>query len=117
MELSRRDLGNVTVLDLSGKLTINDGAGRLKDTVTSLIAAGQKNIILNLGNLTYMDSAGLGEMVACHSTAAKNGGVVKLANTTGKMKDLLSITKLVTVFDAHDTEAQAISSFKQSSAG
>src|SRR5688500_17142450 len=98
MDLSRRDLGNVTVLDLSGKLTINDGAGRLKDTVTSLIAAGQKNIILNLGNLTYMDSAGLGEMVACHSTAAKNGGVVKLANTTGKMKDLLSITKLVTVF-------------------
>ena len=65
MDLSRRDLGNVTVLDLSGKLTINDGAGRLKDTVTSLIAAGQKNIILNLGNLTYMDSAGLGEMVAC----------------------------------------------------
>jgi anti-sigma B factor antagonist len=109
MEVSRRDIGNVTVLDLSGKLTINDGAG--------LISDGQKNIILNLGKLTYMDSAGLGEMVACHSTAAKNGGVVKLANTTGKMKDLLAITKLVTVFDAHDTEAQAISSFKQTSAG
>jgi anti-sigma B factor antagonist len=112
MEVSRRDLGNVTILDLSGRFTSNDGAGRLKEKVTSLIFEGHKNIILNLANLTYMDSAGLGEMVACHSTAAKSGGAVKLANTTGKMKDLLSITKLVTVFDAHDTEAQAISSFE-----
>ncbi len=111
MELSRRDLGNVTVLDLSGKLTLNDGAGRLKEKVTSLIFEGHKNIVLNLQNLSYMDSAGLGEMVACHSTAAKNGAQVKLAHTTGKMKDLLSITKLVTVFDTHDTEAQAVSSF------
>ena len=111
MEMSRRDLGNVTVLDLSGRLTSTDGAGRLKDKVTSLIFEGHKNIVLNLGNLSYVDSAGLGEMVACHSTAAKSGAAVKLANTTGKMKDLLSITKLLTVFDAHDTEAQAISSF------
>jgi anti-sigma B factor antagonist len=112
MELSRRDVGDVTILDLSGRLTSTDGAGRLKEKVTSLIFEGQKNIILNLANLTYMDSAGLGEMVACHSTATKSGGAVKLANTTGRLKDLLSITKLVTVFDAHDTEAQALSSFK-----
>lgn len=113
MELSQRNLENVTILDLSGRLTSTDGAGRLKEKVTSLIFEGQKNIILNLGNLTYMDSAGLGEMVACHSTAAKSGGAVKLANTTGKLKDLLAITKLVTVFDAHDTEAQAIASFQK----
>ncbi len=113
MELSRRDLGKVTILDISGKLTTTDGGGQLKERVSSLIAEGHKNIILNLANLSYMDSAGLGEMVACHSTAAKNGGVVKLANTTSRMKDLLTITKLVTVFDAHDTEAQAVSSFNQ----
>ena len=111
MDLVRRDLGNVTILDVSGKLTLTDGSGRLKEKVTSLIAEGRKNIVLNLGKLTYLDSAGLGEMVACHSTASKSGGAVKLANTTGKLKDLLSITKLVTVFDAHDTEAQAVSSF------
>jgi anti-sigma B factor antagonist len=112
MELARRDVGNVTVLDLSGRLTSNDGAGRLKDKVTSLIFEGHKNIVLNLANLTYMDSAGLGEMVACHSTAAKNGARVKLANTTGKLRDLLSITKLVTVFDSHDSENEAIESFR-----
>jgi anti-sigma B factor antagonist len=112
MEISRREVGNVTILDLSGRLTSTDGAGRLKEKVTSLIFEGQKNIILNLANLTYMDSAGLGEMVACHSTATKSGGAVKLANTTGRLKDLLSITKLVTVFDSYDTEAQALSSFQ-----
>jgi anti-anti-sigma factor len=111
MELSRRDVGNVTVLDVSGRLTSTDGAGRLKDKVSSLIFEGNKNIVLNLSNLSYVDSAGLGEMVACHSTATKSGGAVKIANTTGKLKDLLAITRLLTVFDAHDTEAQAISSF------
>lgn len=114
MELSRRDLGNVTVLDVGGRLTSTDGAGRLKEKVDSLIFEGNRNIVLNLSKLSYVDSAGLGEMVACHSTAAKAGGSVKLANTTGKLKDLLAITRLVTVFDAHDTEAQAISSFEPS---
>jgi anti-sigma B factor antagonist len=111
MQLSRRDLGNVTVLDVSGKLTLNEGAGELKERVTGLVSEGRKQIVLNLSNLTYMDSAGLGEMVACHSTAAKNGGAVKLANATGKMKDLLTITKLLTVFDTHDNESQAVTSF------
>ncbi len=111
MELAQRDLGTVTILDLSGRLTATDGSGQLKDRVTSLISQGRKNIILNLGSLSYMDSSGLGEMVACYSTATKNGGAVKLANTTGKMKDLLLITKLLTVFDAHETEAQAVASF------
>jgi anti-sigma B factor antagonist len=112
MDISRRDLDNVTVLDVSGRMTLNEGAGRLKERVTTLISEGNKNIVLNLSNLTYMDSAGLGEMVACHSTAVRNGARVKLANTTGKLKDLLTITKLLTVFDTHDTEAQAVSSFK-----
>jgi anti-sigma B factor antagonist len=111
MEISRRDVGNVVVLDVSGKLTLTDGSGRLKEQVSSLVSQGHKNIVLNLGHLTYMDSAGLGEMVACHSTATKNGGRVKLANTTSKLKDLLTITKLVTVFDTHESEAEAVSSF------
>lgn len=111
MELSQRDLGDVTVLDVSGRLTLSDGSGQLKDKVTSLVAAGRTNIVLNLANLSYMDSAGLGEMVACYTTATKSGGAVKIANTTGKMKDLLTITKLLTVFDSHDTEAGAVSSF------
>ena len=111
MDLSRRDVGTVTILDLSGKLTLTDGSGVLKDRVTNLISQGQKSIVLNLGNLTYMDSAGLGEMVACHSTAAKNGGKVALMRVTGKMKDLLTITKLVTVFDSYDNEGEAVKSF------
>ena len=71
MELSQRDLGDVTVLDVSGRLTLSDGSGQLKDKVTSLVAAGRTNIVLNLANLSYMDSAGLGEMVACYTTATK----------------------------------------------
>jgi anti-sigma B factor antagonist len=111
MDISRRDVGNVVVLDVSGRLTLNDGSGQLKEQVSSLISQGHKNIVLNLANLAYVDSAGLGEMVACHSTATKNGSQVKLANTTGKLNDLLAITKLVTVFDTHDSEEQAIKSF------
>ena len=112
MDIARRDIGNVIVLDVSGRLTLTDGSGLLKEQVSGLISQGHKSIVLNLGNLSYMDSAGLGEMVACHSTATKNGGQVKLANTTSKLKDLLTITKLVTVFDTHDTEAEAIKSFQ-----
>jgi len=112
MELSRRDVGDVTVLDLSGRLTLNDGSGRLKDKVSSLVFEGNKHIVLNLAQLSYMDSAGLGDMVACYTTATKGGGKVKLANTTGKIKDLLAITKLLTVFDAFDSEAEAVASFK-----
>lgn len=111
MELSRRDVGEVTVLDLAGRLTLTDGSGRLKEKVTSLLFDDRKKIVLNLQNLSYMDSAGLGEMVACYSSAAKSGGKVRLANTTGKIKDLLTITKLLTVFDAYDDEAAAVASF------
>ncbi|HQZ38619.1 MAG TPA: STAS domain-containing protein [Vicinamibacterales bacterium] len=111
MELSRRDVGPVTVLDLLGRLTSTDSSGRLKEKVASLVFDDRKQIVLNLQNLAYMDSAGLGEMVACYSTATKSGGKVRLANTTGKIKELLTITKLLTVFDAYDSEAEAVASF------
>lgn len=112
MELASHDVGGVTVLDLSGRLTLTDGAGRLKDKVSSLVFEGRKHIVLNLRNLSYMDSAGLGEMVACYTSAARNGGMVRLAHTTGKIKDLLTITKLLTVFDNYESESEAVASFE-----
>jgi anti-sigma B factor antagonist len=111
MQMSERKVGGITILDIGGKMVASDTGGQLKDKVTSLVAAGQKQIILNLGNLTYVDSSGLGEMVACHGTATKGGGSVKLANTGKRLQDLLVMTKLLTVFDSHDSEDEAIKSF------
>ncbi len=113
MDLAQRDIGNVTVLELAGRLTVADGAGDLKEKVTDLVSSGRKQIVLNVAKLRYLDSAGLGEMVACYTTALKAGGMVKIAHATAKINDLLTITKLLTVFDAHDTEAKAVASFAQ----
>ncbi len=110
MELTEREVGTIIVLDLGGRLTLEHN-NRLKDKVSSLIFQGRKQIVLNLARLEYMDSAGLGEVVACASTASKNGGAVKLANTTKRVKDLLTITKLLTVFESYDSEAAALESF------
>jgi anti-sigma B factor antagonist len=111
MEIAERKVGGVTVVDVTGKMVASESPGRLKDKVTSLIFSGQKQIVINLGNVTYVDSSGLGEMVACHGSAVRGGGEVKLANTGKKIKDLLVMTKLLTVFDAHDSEESAIKSF------
>ena len=111
MEIAERKVGDVTVVDVTGKMVASENPGRLKDKVTSLIFSGQKHIVINLGNVTYVDSSGLGEMVACHGSAVRGGGEVKLANTGKKIKDLLVMTKLLTVFDAHDSEEAAIKSF------
>ena len=92
-------------------MVASEDPGRLKDKVTSLVFQGNKKVILNLGNVSYMDSSGLGEMVACHGSAVRGGGEVKLANTGKKIKDLLIMTKLLTVFDSHDSEQDAIQSF------
>jgi anti-sigma B factor antagonist len=116
MEISERKVGGVTVVDISGKLVASDQLGRLKDKVPSLVFQGEKQIVLNLANVSYMDSSGLGEMVACHGSATRAGGEIKLANTGKKIKDLLIMTRLYTVFDAHDTEAEAIKSFASGAA-
>lgn len=113
MQMSERQVGDVTVLDLSGKLTLTDSAGRLKDKVNSLIFQGNKKVVLNLGELSYMDSSGLGEIVACHTTVSRGGGTIKLANIGGRIKDLLVMTKLLTVFDCYDTEQEALSAMAQ----
>jgi len=111
MTIAERQVGPVTVLDLSGKLTL-DHSGVLKGKVTDLIGGGRTLIILNLAALSYIDSAGLGEMVSCHTTA-KQKGAVKLANLGKRIQDLLIMTKLMMVFDVYDSEAEALASFSQ----
>jgi anti-sigma B factor antagonist len=111
MTLTIRTIDRVAVLDLVGRLTSTDGSGLLKAAVDRLIAEQKTDILLNLSQLSYIDSSGLGEMIACYTTASKAGGAVKLAHLTAKIQDLLSITKLITVFDTFDTEQLALESF------
>ena len=111
MEISERTIGALTVLDLSGKLTISDGAQLLKDKSESLAFQGRKQIIVNLAAVPYIDSGGLGQLVACYTTLAKAGGRLTLLNVNTKNHDLLSITKLVSVFETYDTEREAIESY------
>jgi anti-sigma B factor antagonist len=111
MEISERTIGALTVLDLSGKLTISDGAQLLKDKSESLVFQDRKQIIVNLAAVPYIDSGGLGQLVACYTTLAKAGGRLTLLNVNTKNHDLLSITKLVSVFETYDTEREAIESY------
>jgi len=111
MEISQRKVGDVTVVDVSGRLVASEDPGRLKDKITSLIFQGEKRIVLNLADVSYVDSAGLGEIIASHGSAKRSGGEVKLASAGKRIKDLLIMTKLLTVFDSHDTEDSAIQSF------
>ena len=111
MRISERRVGAVAVLDLAGKLTCTDGPGLVKDKITSLVYMGQKNIVLNLEDITYVDSSGLGELVACHLTAERGGATIKLANAGYRMQDLLVLTKLLTIFESHRSETTAVESF------
>ena len=111
MEINERTIGALTVLDLSGKLTISDGAQLLKDKSESLAFQGRKQIIVNLAAVPYIDSGGLGQLVACYTTLTKAGGRLTLLNLNAKNHDLLSITKLVSVFETFDTEREAIESY------
>lgn len=110
MTLEERQVGSVTVLDLAGQLTL-DHAALLKDKVNSLVSQDRTNIVLNLARLTYMDSAGLGQMVGCHNATRGKGGV-KLANLGKRLNDLLVMTRLITVFDVYDSEDEAVASFE-----
>jgi len=112
MQIAERSVGNVKVLDLSGQITLVKGDDQLlKDKVNSLVHQGHKNILVNLGGVTHMDSAGLGELVAAYITVTKAGGSMKLVNLTKRLEDLLSITKLLTVFDTYDSEKDALAKF------
>lgn len=111
MTVSERKVGDVTIVDVTGKMVASDSSGRLKDKITSLIFQGEKQIVLNLANVSYVDSSGLGEMVACHGSVTRGGGELKLASAGNKIRDLLVMTRLVTIFDAHDSEDEAVRSF------
>lgn len=111
MQIEERKIGNVIILDLKGKLTLGDGDELLRSTVSRLVQAGSKQIVLNLGDVPYIDSAGLGEVVRTYTTVKKQDGTLKLLNLTKRIQDLLAITKLLTVFETFDNEAEAVVSF------
>lgn len=111
MEITERTVDAITILDLTGKLTIGEGAQLLKDKSESLVFQGRNRVIVNLAAVPYIDSGGLGQLVACYTTIAKAGGRLKLLNVGTRNHDLLSITKLVSVFDTFDTEREAIESY------
>jgi anti-sigma B factor antagonist len=112
MEIVERTVSDVTVLDLKGKMTLGEGDEMLKDKINSLLASGKKKLLLNLEGVPYIDSAGLGEVVRTYTTVSRQGGSLKLLNLTKRIEDLLSITKLLTVFDTFDSEAEAVKSYK-----
>jgi anti-sigma B factor antagonist len=114
MQIEERIVGDVTILDLKGKMTLGEGDELLKDKINSLIHQGQKNLLLNLEGVPYIDSAGLGEIVRTYTTVSRQGGALKLVNLTKRITDLLSITKLLTVFETFDQEKDAVASFQSS---
>jgi len=113
MKSTTRQIDGVSIVDLSGRITLGEGSTMLRDIVRDMIAKGNKNILLNLGDVTYIDSSGIGELVSAFTTVRNGGGELKLLNLTKKVHDLLQITKLYTVFDIKDDETSAIQSFKK----
>lgn len=111
MKIVERLVGDVVILDLQGKILIGEGDDQLREAVTKLVDSGKTKILLNLAEVPYVDSAGLGEVVRCYTTASRKGGKLKLLNLTKKIQDLLSITKLLTVFETYDSEEEATKSF------
>jgi anti-sigma B factor antagonist len=112
MKANNRQVGGVTVVDMSGRITLGEGSVVLREAVKDLLAKGQKKILLNLGDVTYIDSSGIGELVSAFTSVRNQGGELKLLKLTKKVHDLLQITKLYTVFDIKDDEAAAIQSYK-----
>ena len=111
MKISTRQVDGITIVDCSGRITLGEGSVTLRDTVGQLLSKDQKKILLNLGDVNYIDSSGIGELVSAYTTVRKQGGDLKLLNLTKKVHDLLQITKLYTVFDVKDDEVAAVKSF------
>jgi anti-sigma B factor antagonist len=109
--LNSRQVGDVTVIDVAGRITLGEGSSALRDAIRDLVAKGGKKILLGLGEVNYIDSSGIGELVSSFTTVSNAGGALKLLNLTKRVKDLLQITKLYTVFEVFDDEASALRSF------
>ena len=115
MKIKTRQVDGITIMDCSGRITLGEGSVQLRDAVRDLLSIGSKQILLNLGDVTYIDSSGIGELVSAFTTVKNQGGDLKLLNLTKKVHDLLQITKLYTVFDVKDDEASAVASFARAS--
>jgi len=111
-----RQVDSVTVVDVSGRITLGEGCTQLRELVRENLGKGNRNVLLNLADVTYIDSSGIGELVSAFTTVSNQGGQLKLLNLTKKVHDLLQITKLYTVFDVHDDEVRAIASFEKGAA-
>jgi anti-sigma B factor antagonist len=111
IKLSTRQVGDVSVVDVAGRITLGEGSSALRDLLREMVGKNEKKILLNLGDVSYIDSSGIGELVSGFTTVTNQGGQLKLLNLTKRVKDLLQITKLYTVFDVHDDEAGAVRSF------
>jgi anti-sigma B factor antagonist len=114
MQIDERVVGDVTILDLKGKMTLGEGDELLKDKINSLVQQGHQKLVLNLEGVPYIDSAGLGEIVRTYTTVSRQGGKLKLLNLTKRIQDLLAITKLLTVFETYEDEQDAVRSFSAS---
>jgi anti-sigma B factor antagonist len=112
LNINERRVGNVTILDIDGNLRIGEGSAVLQKTIRRLLGEGQNQILLNLAHVAFIDSSGLGEMVAAHVAIGKSGGSIKLLHLTRRVRELMTITKLLTVFEAYETESAALDSFK-----
>jgi anti-sigma B factor antagonist len=111
LNIKQRQAGDVSILDLDGQVRMGDSATALRGAIRGLVAGGNKKILLNLAGVKYIDSGGIGELIANYTTVGRGGGQMKLLNLTDKVQDLLVITKLLTVFDVYENEAEALSSF------
>lgn len=111
MDIKERVVESVSILDLSGKISLGEGDVQIKERIRDLLSDGQRKILLNLGDVSYIDSAGLGSLISSYATTKREGGQLKLVNLTKRVQDLLAITKLITVFDTFDNEKEAIDSF------
>ncbi len=111
MKTSVRQIDSVIVVDVSGRITLGEGCSQLRELIREQLGKGKKSVLLNLAEVTYIDSSGIGELVSAFTAVSNQGGQLKLLNLTKKVHDLLQITKLYTVFDVHDDEAKAVGSF------
>ena len=111
VKLNTRQVGDVSVVDVAGRITLGEGSSALRDLLREMVGKGDKKILLNLGEVSYIDSSGIGELVSGFTTVTNSGGQLKLLNLNKRVKDLLQITKLYTVFDVHEDEAGAVRSF------
>jgi anti-sigma B factor antagonist len=112
LNISERQVGDVTILDMDGKITIGEGSVALRTAIRRLLEEGKKKILLNLAKVGYIDSSGIGELVSSYTAINKESGELKLLNLTQKLQDLLTITKLLTVFDVYESEEEALKSYK-----